>query len=190
MSNADTFDVTIDSDRDSAMNAIPTTEKRVAALYQAYRDQIYRFLVGQGLEPAKAQEAAQDVFVRLFVAITKGTEINSEQSWLYGVASKLAVDYWRREGRSMWVELDSVPMMAENLRSTELTPEAAAVRNQRLRRVADMLARLPKEQRLGIHLRMQGLRYRDIAKILGVSVSTTAGLLATAVARLRSTANE
>jgi RNA polymerase sigma-70 factor (ECF subfamily) len=80
--------------------------------------------------------------------------------------------------------------MADNLRSKELTPEAAAVRNQRLKRVAVTLAHLPKEQRLGIHLRMQGLRYKDIAKILGVSIPTVSGLLSTAVERLRGTANE
>lgn len=172
------------------MSTAPTTEERVAALYRAHREKIYGFLVGQGLVAAKAQDLVQDVFFKLFVALTKGSEIESEQAWLYGVASKLAVDYWRREGRSMWVELDAVPAMTENLRSKELTPEAAAVREQTLKRVADALARLPKEQRLGIHLRMQGLRYREIARILGVSVPTVSGLLSTAVERLRSTANE
>lgn len=172
------------------MGAGPTTEERVARLYETHRDKIYRFLVGEGLGVAKAQELAQDVFVKLFVALTRGNKIESEQAWLYTVAAKSAVDYWRREGRPMWVELDSVPSMAENLQSKELTPEAAALRNQRSRRVAAMLARLPKEQRLGIHLRMQGLRYREIAKILGVSVPTVSGLLSTAVERLRGTANE
>jgi RNA polymerase sigma-70 factor (ECF subfamily) len=190
MSDADTFDAAIPSDRESAMNAAPTTDERVAALYESHRDRIYGFLVGQGLVAAKAQELVQDVFLKLFVALTKGSDIESEQAWLYNVASKLAVDHWRREGRPMWVELDAVPAMTENLRSKELTPEAAAVRDQTLKRVASTLACLPKEQRLGVHLRMQGLRYREIAKILGVSVPTVSGLLSTAVERLRSTANE
>jgi RNA polymerase sigma-70 factor (ECF subfamily) len=190
MSDADGFDVTIQSDREGAMSATPTTDERVAALYAIHREKIYSFLVGQGLSPAKAQDVAQDVFVKLFLALTKGGEIESEQAWLYRVASKLAVDHWRREGRPMWVELDSVPAVAANLRSSEPTPEATTVRNERLRRVAATLARLPKEQRLGIHLRMQGLRYREIARILGVSVPTVSGLLSAAVERLRSTANE
>lgn len=172
------------------MSEALTADERVAALYEAHRERIYGFLVGQGLVAAKAQELVQDVFLKLFVALTKGSEIESEQGWLYNVASKLAVDYWRREGRPMWIELDSVPAMTENLRSKEPTPEAAAVREQTLRRVASTLACLPKEQRLGVHLRMQGLRYREIAKILGVSVPTVSGLLSTAVERLRSTANE
>jgi RNA polymerase sigma-70 factor, ECF subfamily len=190
MSDADTLDAAMRSGREAAMSTDSPTDERVAALYVAHRGKIYGFLVGQGLNPAQAQELAQEVFVRLFVALTKGSEIESEQAWIYTVASKLAVDYWRREGRSMWVELDSVPAMAENLRSKEVTPEAAAMREEKLRRVAATMARLPKEQRLGIHLRMQGLRYRDIAEVLGVSIPTVSGLLSTAVERLRSTANE
>lgn len=90
----------------------------------------------------------------------------------------------------MWVELESFPDLARTLRSSELSPEAYALREQRLQRVARMLARLPKEQRLGINLRMKGLRYHAIAKILGVSKSTAAELVSIAVERLRSTANE
>ena len=71
-----------------------------------------------------------------------------------------------------------------------MTPEASALWRQRLQRVAAMMARLSKEQRLVIQLRFQGLHYRAIAEILGVSVSTTAEMLSTAVERLRSTAHE
>ncbi len=52
--------------------------ERVAALYEAHRLAIYRFLVGQGLDVGTAQELTQDVFVKLFVAINRGTEIHSE----------------------------------------------------------------------------------------------------------------
>ena len=172
------------------MGANLTPAERVAALYEAHRDELYRFLVGQGIEPATAQELAQDAFIKLFIAITKNTEIESGQAWLFSVASKLAVDYWRREGRPMWVALESFPDLVHTLQSSELTPEASAVREQRLQRVAKTLASLPKEQRLGVHLRMQGLRYHAIAKTLGVSKSTAAELVSIAVERLRSTANE
>jgi RNA polymerase sigma-70 factor (ECF subfamily) len=186
MGDTETFDTTIRSSEIAA----PALHERVTALYDSYREKIYCFLVGQGLDPAKAQELTQDVFVRLFVALRGGKEIESERAWLYGVASKVAVDYWRREGRPMWVELDSMPSITDNLRSHELTPEAAALRGQKLRRVAAELARMPKEQRLGIQLRMQGLRYREIALILSVSVPAVSVLLSAAVERLRSLANE
>jgi len=190
MAEAETFDGAEPRIQNATMGITPTVTEQVAALYEAHRLAIYRFLAGQGLDNGTAQELTQDVFVKLFVAMEKGTEIQSELSWIYGVASNSAVDYWRREGRPMWVELDATPVLSETLRSAELTPEAAAARSERLRRVAKMMARLPKEQRLGIHLRMQGMRYRAIAEILGVSVSTAAEWLSIAVERLRSAANE
>jgi RNA polymerase sigma factor (sigma-70 family) len=190
MSDASIFDLSNRAEKATAMRADLTAGERIAALYETHREELYRFLVGQGIEPATAQELAQDVFVKLLLAIRKDTEIESEQAWLFGVAAKLAVDYWRREGRPMWVELESFPELAHTLKSGELSPEAYAVREQRLQRVAKMLVRLPKEQRLGINLRMKGLRYHAIAKILGVSKSTAAELVSIAVERLRSTANE
>jgi RNA polymerase sigma-70 factor (ECF subfamily) len=188
MSDSGIFDVATQAGYEGTANITPT--ERVAALYEAYRTKIYRFLVGQGLDPSNAQELTQEAFVRLFVALTKGNEIEAERAWLFAVASKLAVDYWRREGRPMWVELDSVLAATENVPSSDPTPEAIAVEQQKLKRVALAIAGLPKEQRLSIQLRMKGMRYREIAKVLGVSISTVSALLSAALERLRRTANE
>src|ERR1700753_4175063 len=117
-----------------AMGVTPAATERAAALYEAYRLPIYRFLVGQGLDTGTAQELTQDVFVKLFVALERGTVILSEQAWLYGVASNLAVNFWRREGRPMWVELDAIPLVAESLRSPEPGPEAAHARHAKTHR--------------------------------------------------------
>jgi RNA polymerase sigma-70 factor (ECF subfamily) len=190
MAEADAFNTAMGKTQETAMGLSPTPSERVAALYETHRLAIYRFLAAQGLDTGVAQDLTQDVFVKLFVAIDRGTEIMSAQAWLYGVASKSAVDYWRREGRPMWVELDAIPALADILPSKDLTPEAALVRKERLERVAKALARLPKEQRLGVQLRMQSIRYRAIAEILGVSPSTAAEWLSIAVGRLRSAANE
>lgn len=161
-------------------------QERVVALYEAHRDGIYRFLVGHGLSPAEAQEATQDVFVDLFVELEKGTTVTSEQGWLYAVAGRIAVDYWRRERRSITAQVDFGASPVANLPSTEPSPETQAGNLERLRRLAASLAKLPKEQRLCVQLRMQGLRYREIAKVLGVSISTAAEWLVSAVERLRS----
>lgn len=162
-----------------------SVRERVVVLYEAHREGIYRFLVGQGLSPVEAQDVTQDVFVDLFVALEKGTELRSEQGWLYAVAGRAAVDHWRREHRAFQVELDLETNAAGNLRSAEPSPEAQAGRQERLRRLAGGLCKLPKEQRLCIQLRMQGLRYREIAEILGVSTSTAAEWLVSAVEYLR-----
>ena len=158
---------------------------RVVALYEAHREGVYRFLVGHGLSPGEAQEVTQDVFVDLFVALEKGADVKSEQGWLYTVAGRAAVDFWRRERGPVRVHLDFENGPAAKVASTEPSPEVQAGKLEQLRRIAAGLGRLPKEQRLCIQLRMQGLRYREIAKVLGVATSTAADWLVAAVDYLR-----
>jgi RNA polymerase sigma-70 factor (ECF subfamily) len=165
-------------------------QQRVVALYEAHRDGIYRFLVGEGVKPTAAQDLTQDVFVDLFVALEKGVVVSAEQGWLYTVAGRSVADYWRQELRSVPVELDADPGFAASVPSRDLNPETQAGNKQQIGRVAAALRRLPKEHRLCVHLRMQGLPYREIAGILGVSTSTAAEWLASAVNRLRGEAND
>lgn len=162
-----------------------TLQARVVSLYETHREGIYRFLVGHGLNPGEAQEVTQDVFVDLFTALQKGTSINSDHAWLYTVAGRAAVDYWRRNRNAAHVQLDVDVQVGASLRSAEIAPDVRAEKREQLRQIASGVARLPKEQRMCIQLRMQGLRYREIAKILGVSTSTAAEWLVSAVDRLR-----
>jgi RNA polymerase sigma-70 factor (ECF subfamily) len=163
--------------------------QRVAELYETHRNGIYRFLVGQGLNPAVAQEVTQDVFVDLFLALQKGTSLQSEQRWLYVVAGRAAVDYWRHERGAVWVELD-LQSAANAFCSREPTPEIQAAKKEQWVCIAGTLSRLPKEQRLAVQLRIKGLRYREIAAILNVSKSTAADWVSTAVERLRGDLND
>jgi RNA polymerase sigma-70 factor (ECF subfamily) len=160
------------------------------ALYEKFRDDIYHFLLSHGLDPGEAQEVTQDVFVDLFVALQKGLNIESEQGWLYAVAGRAAVDYWSRERQTLSLGLAPNESLATNLPSAEPSPEAQVGRTERPCRVAAGLSRLPKEQRLCVQLRMQGLRYGQIAKILGVSTSTAADWLVSAVDYLRGHLND
>lgn len=164
-------------------------QERVSSLYETHRDGIYRYLQAQGLSPPVAQEVAQDVFVDLFVAIQKSTHIESERAWLYTVASRAATDYWRRERPRMWVDLDSNPAAAADVPSGENSPADQAEHRERLQKVATRLRELPKERQLCLQLRMRGLRYREIGKILHVSTSTVAEWLVAAVDNLRKEAD-
>ena len=115
--------------------------------------------------------------------------MRSEQAWLYTVAGRAAVDHWRREHRQTWTDLESQSSAAANVASSEVSPEARAARKEQLTRVAAGLRNLSKEHRLCIQLRMQGLRYREIAKILRVSTSTVAEWLISTINRLREEAD-
>ncbi len=176
--------------RESALSKTDSLNAHVASLYETHRDGIYRFLVGHKVPPPVAQEVTQEVFIKLLLGLRNGSGFASEQCWLYGVAAKSAVDYWRCEGRHAFIDFDAAGLPAEAFRSHDPTPEINAARMEQLRRVAQTMANLPAEQRLCVELRSKGLRYREMAVILGVAISTVSEWLALAVKRLRASAHD
>jgi RNA polymerase sigma-70 factor (ECF subfamily) len=170
---------------ETVWRAHPSLTERVGQIYVAHRDMIFHFLTRQGLPAACAQDITQEVFLKLLITLRDGGSVTSEQAWLYRVAANRAVDYWRRERLLTIVDLDDDRSLADALASDSPGPDHLAQEQQRNRRLAREISRLPKEQRMCVVLRSQGLRYRDIAQVLGIGVSTAADWLLAAVESLR-----
>ncbi len=64
------------------------------------------------------------------------------------------------------------------------SPEHCALGEERTRRLRAAIEKLPPQQRECMLLRSSGLRYREIAEILGINTSSVGPLVQRAVARL------
>jgi RNA polymerase sigma-70 factor (ECF subfamily) len=64
------------------------------------------------------------------------------------------------------------------------SPEHCALREEQTRRLRGAIERLPRQQRECILLRSSGLRYREIAEVLGIHTNSVGALVQRAVARL------
>jgi RNA polymerase sigma-70 factor, ECF subfamily len=63
-------------------------------------------------------------------------------------------------------------------------PEESVLFGERYTRLQSVLKALPIEDRLCLRLRNEGFRYREIAKIVGVSLGSVSALLSRSFARL------
>ena len=61
-------------------------QDRVAKFFEESRDDVYRYLLTLGLHPPRAQEAVQEVFLRLYTALKNGEDIQSLRGWVFRVA--------------------------------------------------------------------------------------------------------
>jgi RNA polymerase sigma-70 factor (ECF subfamily) len=158
-----------------------TCEEVVTRLYEEARDEVYRYLVTLGLAPPQAQEAAQEVFLRLYVSLRKGNRIDNLRGWIFRVAHNLGIRLRGREDimRSFGPELET------QLFDYGDNPEQALLHRERHLRFHRAVEALSGQQRNCLYLRAEGFRYREIAIILGVSDSTVGEFLRRAVARLR-----
>src|ERR1700682_4067150 len=72
-------------------------QDRVAQLLEEARDAVYRYLLSLGLYPPQAQEGAQEVFLRLYVTLKKGENIQNPRAWIFRVAHNLGLKIRARQ---------------------------------------------------------------------------------------------
>ena len=155
---------------------------QVSQAFVEWRDDVYRYLLTLGLHAGPAQEATQEVFLRLYVALrTKEERILNQRAWVFSVAHNLGLTLRARESRLRPLDPELELMLPDPASDTE----SSMLEKERLRRVHGAVKSLSTQQRQCLYLRAEGLRYREIADTLGVTVSTVAEFLKRAVTRLR-----
>src|SRR5579872_2074574 len=70
----------------------------VAQLFEESRDDVYRYLLTLGLHPPLAQEAVQEVFLRLYAGLKKGDDIQNPRGWVFRVAHNHGLKVRARQG--------------------------------------------------------------------------------------------
>ncbi len=133
---------------------------------------IRRYVSFLGVDPETGREIAQESFLKLHEHLLAGGDRTNLRAWLYRVAHNLARNSQTAFRAS---KVDPLPdAAAGELRAGCETAEEellAAERNNRLQRAINGLSAAQKEC---LVLRTQGLKYREIAEVLKLSVSTVA----------------
>lgn len=156
-----------------------TVHERVEEIYEAERDHIYSYLLGFRVPAGRAQELTQDSFLKLYLKMSKGEQIENPRAWLYRVAHNFALRFHERE--------PAFDELGPNFpaRETAPDPERALMELQRRSALARAIGDLSPQQRNCLHLRVQGLRYREISDVIGISTSAVGEFLKRAVTRLK-----
>ncbi len=161
-------------------------EQRVTRVYEEYRAPVYHYLAAAFGDPVEAEDITQEAFLRLFLHWSAGKSIaaDSMRSWIFRVAHNLAID--RARGAKFLRELDSAPYLPVSLELADKspTPEQTAIERERFAAVRNGLALLSKQERHCLYLRAEGFSYREIADILGITVSSVAEFLRRAIRKM------
>jgi RNA polymerase sigma-70 factor (ECF subfamily) len=154
-------------------------EEEVAALYEQLRNPLLRYLLSFRMAVPDAEEIVQEAFLQLFRHLRQNKSRANLHGWLFKVAHNLAlknrIRAQRHAGTASAPAMDSAPGPEEQFADVE--------RQQRL--LAVMRA-LPEQDQWILALRAEGLRYREIAEVLGISLGAVANSLAKSFARLNS----
>ena len=156
-------------------------EEEVTALFDELRRPSLRYVLSLGLDPHDSEEVVQDVFLSLFRHLQSGKSRANLRGWVFRVAHNLALKR-RCARRGSYLE-DSEQPGAQPVDPAP-NPEEAAAARQRQERLLAVVRALPELDRCCLHLRAEGLRYREIAEVLGMSLGAVSLSLVRSLARL------
>ncbi len=154
-------------------------------IYLKYKD--YMLTLAKGLlgEQAEAEDVVHDVFVAFARSAEQFQLTGSLKGYLATCVSNLARDKMR--ARKWKPEtLDS----AGSVISDANNPEQHAAEKEDLMRLRQAMSQIPYEQREAVVLHLKGgMKFREIARLQGVSLSTTHGRYRYGMDKLRSLLN-
>jgi RNA polymerase sigma-70 factor (ECF subfamily) len=158
-----------------------TLQEQVARLFEEAREDVYRYLLTLGLYPPRAQEAAQEVFLRLYATMRKGEEIQNPRAWIFRVAHNLGLKIRARQHAEQPFDAE----LGSRYASQQDTPETDLIERERMARFHNAVEGLSERQRRCLFLRLEGLRYPEIGVTLGISPSAVGEFLRRAMVRLK-----
>ena len=117
----------------------------------------------------RAQDVAQEAFVKVHRAIQSYDLSRDFASWLHRIVLNLAIDHKRRRDRDRSTPTDRVEEMVDARKAMVENEERAAT----IERVDTVLADMPDKYRIPITMKdIDGLSVEEVARILDESYST------------------
>jgi RNA polymerase sigma-70 factor (ECF subfamily) len=159
-------------------------EQDVMVLFDEMRRPLLRYLASFAFAAADAEEIVQDCFLALFQHLLRGRGRDNLKGWLFRVAHNLALRRRRDDRRDREKFSPSAIPPEHAVLDPDLDPENQFAAKQAQRVLLAVVDALPNQDRRCLYLRAEGLRYREIAEVLDLSISTVSVSLGRSLARI------
>lgn len=146
----------------------PLQTAQLRQIFAQSRADIVRFLTRRTGNSATAADLSHDVFEKLSSVQAHIPTPQKARSYLFRIASNLAIDHRRVEARRAEI-LDGSQVLFEDV---DQSPEDIAISRDQLRQIENALAELPSNvAQVLVLARVHGLKHKEIAERMGISVS-------------------
>ncbi len=159
-------------------------EKAVLEQYDQENVSLRRYLSFLGIDKETGQEIVQESFLKLHEHLLAGGDRTNLRAWLYRVSHNLA----RNIQTSFRVaRTEYVPdfLTGTHLAASDVSAEETLLETERHLRYQAALKQLSPAQRQCLLLRTEGMKYREIAEVLHLSVSTVGENITRGLERLK-----
>lgn len=123
---------------------------------------MFRVVLAYTFTPEDADDLFQEVLLQVWRSVPSFRGESKSSTWVYKVALNTALAWNRKESKRRRTRGPLVE-------AGEVTTDPTNERNERVDRLYDVIRELPKADKSLILLHLDGLSYRQMAEILGIT---------------------
>jgi RNA polymerase sigma-70 factor (ECF subfamily) len=153
-----------------------------ATLYEKYKNRVFGFLVKMTGEREVAEDLLQETFLAAYRNASQFDRSRNFLSWLFGIAHKRTIDYFRHARVESDHQIDAVDSVGSRIESAD-----SRLSNENLRNlIKSAVEQLDPLQREVFMLRELGdVPFKDIAEIMDCPINTALGRMRLALKNIR-----
>lgn len=143
---------------------------------------LVRFAYAYVKSKESAEEIASDVLLNIWQRRRNLDTINNLKLYLYISAKNRALNYLKKEKRLTTVDMDESSIW---LKADDATPEQLAISKEMFQKIRAAITELPPRCQMIYKLvKEDGLKYKDVAAILNLSIKTVEAQMGIAFKKL------
>jgi len=160
-------------------------ENSLIELYRHFHDRLQQFSLSIVRSGEDAEEIVEDIFVKLWANRKQILSIDNLSVYLYVTAKNRCYNLLVQRGRSVQYSYED---MVDDMASPSLDPHKLLVSAEMMKRMQAAVEDLPSRCKMIFRLiREDGLQYKEVARILDISVNTIDVQMAIATKRICAT---
>ena len=151
------------------------SQKAFDELMKRYERRIFGYLLRSVRNYEDAEDLTLEVFFKAYRALDSWEPKAKFSTWLYTIASNLAIDYHRSKARQPVYMLEDEEVIEAKIVATDISsnPEKQLEDKERGRIIREAVDELSSKQKAVFMLtRYEGLQIREVAEALGMAEGT------------------
>lgn len=150
-------------------------------LFEKYYDRLVAFIVTYSHDKIQAEEVVQQTFITLWENKLKLDSDKSPKAYLYTIAYNKYID----SIKNLKKQEKLLHLVWENALRNRIEEDTEAI-EERIKKMKDVIEELPpKCKKIIVMNKMQGVKYKDISELLGISVKTVESQMRIAFTKIR-----
>lgn len=162
---------------------VEQSERNFEEIYRENAEKVLNLCYRMTGDEQVARDLSQDIWVKVYRNLSDFQGRAAVFTWIYRIAVNHILNYLKKEKRQRWRQILDLNLKEaftadetlSRLTTREHSPDPAELlqKKEREQIVWQQILRLPEKQRVPLVLyRYDGLSYQEIARVLGISLSS------------------